>query len=366
MATQAISSSSIYQELQSFYQTRQSDLKSLGSALQSGDLSTAQQAYSQLVSLGQSGPFGNAQAFYRSDRASDFAAIGQALSSGDLASAQTAFAKLQQTFGQSQASGTDRAPAYTVQLSSATVGANQSSSAATGTSTSTSTAESIYQQLQDFRSARQTDLQQLGQALSSGDLTSAQQDYTNLVQLGQQGPFSSGQPFQRADRAQDFQAIGQAFQSGDAAGAQQDLAKLESTFGQQSTSSAPPHLHIGSTGANGNPDTANIAEVVINIGGSASSTPQGANSPELVVNLPSPSAGSTEEVQINFGGSNGSNDQLTVQVGQTQGQNGAIGEQVTINFAQGNSNENIVLNLFGAGSSAQSQTTQASALNLQG
>ncbi len=234
MSTSAVSSSSIYQELQTFYQSRQSDLQELGSALQSGDLQTAQQEYSQLVALGQSGPFGSTQPFQRPDRASDFAAIGEALSSGDLAGAQTAFANLQQTFGQAQSTTGPGSVAYNVNLS--TTSSNGSSGSSTGGSSSgsstgstsgtsgasgTSGTESIYEQLQDFRSTRKTDLQQLGQALTLGDLTTAEQDYTNLVTLGQQGPLSSGQVFQRSDRDQDFQALGEALQSGNLASAQQ-------------------------------------------------------------------------------------------------------------------------------------------------
>jgi Skp family chaperone for outer membrane proteins len=358
MSTQALSSSSIYQELQTFYQTRQSDLQALGSALQSGDLQAAQQEYSQLVSLGQSGPFGSTQPFRRSDRASDFAAIGKALSSGDLAGAQTAFAKLQQTFGQSSSSSAQSSPAYTVNLSAAST---------PGTS-GTSGTESIYQQLQDFRSARKTDLQQLGQALSSGDLTTAEQDYQNLVTLGQQGPFASGGPFRRFDRAQDFQAIGQALQAGNATSAQQAYAALESTFGRQRGSGTPgdgSHIHVGS-GGHTNSGAGGVSEIVINIGGTGSSTPQSSSGSELVVNLPAPtSTGSPEEVQINFGGTSGSSGQLTVEVGQTQDKSGNTGEQVTINLMQANNRENIVLNLFGAGSSTQSQT-QGSSLNVQG
>jgi len=392
MSTQAVSSSSIYQELQSFYQTRQSDLQSLGSALKSGDLSTAQQAYSQLVSLGQSGPFSSSDPFSRSDRESDFQAIGQALSSGDLASAQSAFATLQQTFGSSATSDpAKRAPAYLLHLSS---GASTAASTSSGTSTSGTTAstgtslrttvstdtgsstgssgssgsESIYQQLQAFRSERASDIQQLGQALTAGDLKTAQQDYNNIVQLGQQGPFSTAQPFQRADREQDFQAIGQALQSGSLTSAQQAFGQLESTFGKASTSGGGATSPTGSSGTSGTSETP-IAEVIINIGGSGSSstssTTSGANGPELVLNLPSPSAGSPEEVQINFGGSNGSSDQLTIQVGQTQGQNGAIGEQISINLQQASNNESIVLNLFGAGSSQISQA-QGGTLNVQG
>jgi len=385
MSTSAISSSSIYQELQTFYQTRQSDLQTLGSALQSGDLNAAQQAYGQLVSLGQSGPFGSTQPFQRSDRASDFAAIGKALSSGDLAGAQAAFAKLQQTFGQSNSSSAAGSPAYKVNLSTASTGSlntnltsgssSSSSSGSTGGlstgSTSgtsgTSGTESIYQQLQDFRSARKSDLQQLGQALSSGDLATAEQDYQNLVTLGQQGPFASGGAFQRSDRAQDFQAIGEALQSGSVTSAQQAYATLESTFGQQSSpvnQGGGPPIHTASGGSGSG--AVGISEIVINIGGTGSSTPQSSNGSELVVNLPAPtSTGSPEEVQINFPGASGSSGQLTVEVGQTQDQSGRLGEQVTINLAQANNSENIVLNLFGAGSSTQSQT-QGSSLNVQG
>ena len=224
MSTQAVSSSSIYAELQSFYQNRQSDVKALGDALQSGDLNAAQQAYNQLASLGQSGPFGNAEPFSRTDRAQDFQAIGQALSAGDLVAAQAAFAQLKQTFGHGNGGGADSSAAFVVNLS-----AGEGS----GGTTAASGAESIYQQLQDFRSERKADLKELGQALSSGDLNAAQQAYNNLAQLGEQGPFSNSEPFRRSDRAQAFEAIGQALQSGDLAGAQQAFATLESTFGGQ-------------------------------------------------------------------------------------------------------------------------------------
>ena len=344
-------------------------------------MKAAQQEYSQLVSLGQSGPFGSTQPFQRSDRANDFAAIGQALSSGDLAGAQTAFAKLQQTFGQAQSTTGPGSLAYTVKLSTASTSGLSSSSAgssisgsgsglstgSTSRTSGTSGTESIYQQLRDFRSARKADLQQLGQALSSGDLTTAEQDYQNLVALGKQGPFASGGAFRRSDRAQDFQAIGQALQSGSATGAQQAYAALESTFGQHSSGNqgGGTGIQTGSGGST-NLGTGGISEIVINIGGTGSSTPQSSSGSELVVNLPAPtSTGSPEEVQINFGGASGSPGQLTVEVGQTQDKSGNAVEQVTIDLAQANNSENIVLNLFGAGSSTQSQT-QGSSLNVQG
>jgi len=237
MSTQAVSGLSIYQELQSFFQNRRADVQALGDALQSGDLNAAQQAYNQLASLGQSGPFSNTEPFGRADRAQDFEAIGQALSSGDLAGAQAAFAKLEKTFGHQNEANATSLPAFSVSLSG-----SQSS----GGTAATSGSESIYQQLQDFRSDRKSDLQQLGKALASGDLNAAQQAYNSLVQLGQQGPFKDSEPFQRSDRAQDFEAIGQALKSGDLAGAQQAFATLESTFGKRSIHGGPePPIIIG-------------------------------------------------------------------------------------------------------------------------
>src|SRR5580704_802620 len=88
MSTAAVSSSSLYQELQTFYQDRKTDLTQLGQALQAGDLTDAQTAYNALTTLGQSGPFANSEPFHNTQREQDFTAIGQALQSGDLAGAQ--------------------------------------------------------------------------------------------------------------------------------------------------------------------------------------------------------------------------------------------------------------------------------------
>lgn len=107
MSTAAVSNSSIYQQLQSYFQARRADVQQLGQDLQSGDLTDAQQEYSAIQTLGQSGPVPNGDAFFRSDRQQDFNAIGQALQSGDLASAQQAFVQLQDTF---QPNGGNPAP----------------------------------------------------------------------------------------------------------------------------------------------------------------------------------------------------------------------------------------------------------------
>ncbi len=98
MSTAAVSSSSLYQQLQTYFQQRKSDLQQLGQDLQAGDLTDAQTEYNAIQTLGQNGPFANGDAFYLSNRQQDFNAIGQALQSGNLADAQQAFTQLASTF----------------------------------------------------------------------------------------------------------------------------------------------------------------------------------------------------------------------------------------------------------------------------
>jgi hypothetical protein len=92
------------------------------------------------------------------------------------------------------------------------------------------------QQLQQYFQTRRSDLQQLGQALGSGNVAGAQTAYSKIVSLGQKGPFAGGNPFYLTQREQGFQAVGNALQSGDLAGAQQAFSTLKATFqtgGQQ-------------------------------------------------------------------------------------------------------------------------------------
>jgi hypothetical protein len=407
MATPPVSNVSIFQEIQSFYQNRGADIRQLGSALQSGDLDAAQQAYNALASLGQGGPFASSEPFVRADRAKDFEAIGQALQAGDLAGARAAFADLRHSFGsRNQSTSGLNLPAVVVALS----GGAQSNGAQ-----ATSEIEPIYQQLQQFRAERKGDIGQLGKDLQSGDLQAAQQVYDTLVALGKNGPFGNSEPFQRSDRAQDFTAIGTALQSGDLAGAQQAFAALASTFGHPDNHGGPmPPIFIN-VYENGNPGPvgpptpaprpvgppsaqppatvppkpapqpigppivqppstkppATISEIVINIGGSSSPTPPSGQGSELVVNLPSASGpnATAEEVQINFGGSNGSGGHLTIDVSPIQGKQGSSGEEILINFGVGAANPEVVLNLLdtGTGSSSSSGAqSQGNSLNVQG
>ncbi len=401
MSTVAAFSTSIYAELQSFYQNRQTDLKQLGSDLKSGNVSAAEQDFTTLAALGQSGPFADAQPFSNSTRAQSFETIGQDLQAGDLAGAQAAFATL--TSKQSQSATSAQATASAVNVNSTTA----SSNTASGTTASPAgNTNSIYEQLQAYRQERQSDLNQLGQDLQAGNLTAAQQDFTVLTNLGAGGPNKNGQPFQNADREQDFQTIGQALQSGNLSLAQSAYASLAGSFGKQdqqaqaavsayNSNAAEIVINLGgasSTGASSgaatttpevvinlgqesNSSSSGVSEIVINFGGAsgtgASSGATGSTSgsssgssigtsttPELVINLGSGSTSATpsttpEEITINLG--SGSSEPQ-VSIGPVQGQNSSSAEQLTINLNQQGNNE-IILNLLNANAASQTQNS---------
>ena len=218
MSTTPVSASSIYQELQAYFQQRGSDVQQLGNDLLSGSIANAQQDFNALLTLGQSGPSAKGDVFESKVREQDFNAIGQALNSGDLAGAQQAFAQLQSTFHHKHfyplPPSPGPAPAATASFPSSSVGSGGS----------------IYQQLRAFYQQRRADVQQIGQDLTAGNLASALQAYNALEALGQGGPFKSGGAFNNKQREQDLNAIGQALNSGDLAGAQQAFAQLEATF----------------------------------------------------------------------------------------------------------------------------------------
>jgi hypothetical protein len=405
MSTAAVSNVSIFQELQSFYQNRQADLKQLGSALQSGDLNGAQQAFTALAVLGEGGPFANSEPFSKSSRAQAFNAIGEDLQAGDLARAQTAFATLTSHQGSSQAS-----PAAVVNL--------------TGTqpSNASDNASSIYQQLQAYRHQRLADLAQLGQALQSDDLNGAQQAFDALTALGQSGPYKSRQPFQRADRAQDFQAIGQALQSGDLAGAQSAFADLAGTFGKQSqqaqtaisayNSSAtetiinflgpPTHIHPTEPPVSQGPPTKPPVSVgppptkpPVSVGPPVvhrppieppvfDRTPVGPPAfqrppiePPVSIGPPTTKPPVSVEPPVVHGppieppvsrppistGSGSGSAGAQVTIDETQGKNGNSAEQVTINLNQQKNNE-LILNLLNSTSTSQTQNSSSNALSV--
>ena len=132
MSTAAVSSSSIYQEKQAYFQQRGADQKALGQALKAGDLAGAQKEFDAIQTLGQSGPLASGNPYIKAGRERDFEAVGQALQAGDLAGAQKAFAKLQSTFHKPAVQQpTDQNPAVVVNLGGPPAGSPSGSTAGT-------------------------------------------------------------------------------------------------------------------------------------------------------------------------------------------------------------------------------------------
>jgi hypothetical protein len=171
---------------------------------------------------------------------------------------------------------------------------------------------------------RQSDLKQLGQDLQNGDLSDAQTEYNTIESLGQSGPFANGDAFSLSNRQQDFNTLGQALQSGNLSAAQQAFTQLEDTFHQPSTPS-----------------------------GSGSSSSSG-NGAEIVLNLANAPAG--EQITINL--TSGSNGTEQVAISATNPEN-SNPEQITFNLNP-NSNQEIVLNLFGNSTTQSSSNTSNS------
>jgi hypothetical protein len=186
-------------------------------------------------------------------------------------------------------------------------------------STSAVSGASLQQQLQQYFQTRQSDQHQLGQALASGDLSGAQTAYNNIVALGQNGPFASGDPYLVSRREKDFNAIGQALQSGDLAAAQQAFTALRSTFNAGAHAPDPSSTSPAATSG---------PEIVLNLSNSS-----GSPSPEqITINISNPTSGGGEQISLNVG---------------NQGSNA---QQITFNLSP-NSSEQIVLNLLGEPSS---------------
>jgi hypothetical protein len=105
---------------QKYLSERRPEVRQLKEALESGDLSAAQQAYNNLLALGKQ-VLHKDNPFLRRDRALDFNAIGGALQSGDLDGARQAFAALHDTYRHKQppvATSSTPATAAVVTLSS--------------------------------------------------------------------------------------------------------------------------------------------------------------------------------------------------------------------------------------------------------
>jgi outer membrane protein assembly factor BamD (BamD/ComL family) len=158
--------------MQTNFQQIQKLIEQLGQALQSGDLSGAQNAFSSLQQLLPSSTVNQAQTTQQTNQSTfttDLNALGQALQSGDLSKAQDAFAKLQQDMQAAQKGHRHHHKAGNSQNS-------VSSSNSSSSSNQTNGMQANFQQMSTYFS-------QLGQALQSGDLSGAQKAFASLQQL---------------------------------------------------------------------------------------------------------------------------------------------------------------------------------------
>ncbi len=195
-------------QAQNAEQTAQQDYTQIGQDLQAGDLTNAQSAYSNLLQLVQAyqGPSSSNTAI-----PSDFATLGQDLQAGNLTQSQSAFTQLQSDIQAATQNPVQQVQQDYTQLASALQSGNltgaQSAFAAleqalqtqSGTSTPATAASN------NSNDPIANDLNALGQALSSGNLTQAQSAFTQLnndIQSAQQSGTSQAQSATRPQKTQ--------------------------------------------------------------------------------------------------------------------------------------------------------------------
>ena len=218
MSISALSSNLIAdlsQQRQNPFQEIKQDFQQLSSALQSGDLSGAQSAYSniqQLLGASSGSSASTTSSNGPSTLQNDFAALGQALQSGDLSTAQSAFSQLQSDF---QAARQSSGPGFGGPGQAPPQGSDQYVS-------SSSQGQNPFQEAwQDYK--------QIGQDLQSGDLTDAQTAYSNLQQLVQAYPGSSSTNSSTPTTVQtDFATLGQDLGAGNLTSSQSAFSQLQS------------------------------------------------------------------------------------------------------------------------------------------
>ncbi len=200
-----------------FRQVRQ-DFQQLATALQNGDLSQAQSAYSNIQQIlgnngGSSGSSsGTTGSSGSSTLQNDFAALGQALQSGDLSQAQSAFSQLQSDAQAGWQTGGAGGPGWGSDWGNGwNAGQDQY------VSSSSQSQNPVEEAIQDYS--------QLANDIQNGDLTDAQTAYSNLQQLVQsyQGSAASNSTIQN-----DFTTLGQDIQSGSLSATQSAFSQLQS------------------------------------------------------------------------------------------------------------------------------------------
>jgi soluble cytochrome b562 len=227
------------------FQQIQQGFQQLGSALQSGDLASAQAAYSSLQQLVPPNvASGNSSSSPGTNTIrGQFAAIGQALQSGNLSQAQGALTQL----------ATDVRNNRPSSIQSGSTAASQPAATAQD-----EYVPSTVDQVPDPAQQVQQDYAQLNNALQSGNLADAKNAFSSLTQAIQQQSGENGQESITAAAsstttdpiASDINALGTALSSGNltqAQGAfsqlQSDVQTAEQATGSQSSTGAVGHHH---------------------------------------------------------------------------------------------------------------------------
>lgn len=273
MTVSGISSSDLQQAWLAKMQQRKQDMSQLGSALQNGDLSGAQKAFADLQSLKASSSQGSAGS--STDNSSsgssssannvDMSQLASMFQGGDLASMLLASGSA--GTDSSSGGGTDLMSQLSqggdlasMLLASSTTnasgGTNSSdlfaallgqTTAAANTS-GTQDVAATTQGLQDKRQQREQDFNQLGTALQSGDLASAQKAFADLQSLrpGGQDQNSSGSGSSAVSGTNsitsDFASLGQALSAGSLTDAQDAFTKIQQDM--QSHRGGHHHHHM--------------------------------------------------------------------------------------------------------------------------
>jgi len=296
MSISSIASSSVYQS--SFtnpFQTVKKDFKNINSALQSGDLSAAQTAFSAFQT-DSSAINGNNNS--SNPMSQDIQGLGSALKSGSLTDAQQAFSKIQSDmkghgkFARQQmelqsslSSGSDTGNTIKQDFN------NLSTALSSGNLTDAQKAFATLQQDAPAQNSQNNsqfskDIQSLGNALQSGDLSSAQQVFSTMQTKMSQGlqnqttssttsAATSNNPVQL-----DFQNLSAALQSGNVADAQKAFATLQqdmATAKSTASGSTGGHHHHHHSGSSQSAGGANSADLLNALTANSSSTSNAAN-----------------------------------------------------------------------------------------
>lgn len=241
--------------------TLENDFSALGQALSAGNLSQAQSAFSQLQTDAAAGPGQGATAAtdqYTPSQSpivqalEDYGQLASSLQNGDLTDAQTAYTNLQQLV---QAYSGPSDSNSTIQNDFTTLGQDLQTNNLSGAQNEFSQLQSDIQAAQNPAQQVQQDYAQLASALQTGNLTGAQSAFAALQQTLQSQTGSntasgtSTSPNTNDPIANDLNALGQALSSGNLSQAQSAFSQLQNDIqaqqsGTSQSSNAPQGLPV--------------------------------------------------------------------------------------------------------------------------